>query len=533
MIPAFRDIPQLIGNEDYFQNVPVYIGRNVFSTPGSEEQGLASLHQHQFIEISYVEKGNGFHRIWNESYPAAPGDLYVLNVAVPHGFFPLTEADMLHVRSLYLDLNNFYKDEIIDIGNEKYLFGLFAQNNFAVHLRLKPKQIKSIFSDLCLIQMEILKQQTDWQDALYSRVTLLLLDIKRMVMNSKEKQLYNEIECTPVIASVLRMVRENYADPAFSLKSVSETLHRSPSSISRNFNKVTGKHFSDYLTCYRLQQAISLLTKTELSNEEIAIQCGYRDLSFFYRQFKEIIGVTPGERRKRARHEYQQKTAVIPYYVNSHAIYDTICENLQHCKKKTVIDLVIQALEKGLPPNDIIQYGLVRAMNIIGTKFQANEVFLLEVVGVSKILNRCMEILRPYMVKSDSCYLGRAVICTVKGDLHDIGKNLVKAFMEAKGIQCIDLGVDVDPEAVTEAVRKHNAQLVCLSALLSTTMMEQKKVIDALTEAGLRDTVRVMVGGGMVTQDFADYIGADCYTPDAVSAANAAVRLLCEMKEQK
>ena len=116
--------------------------------------------------------------------------------------------------------------------------------------------------------------------------------------------------------------------------------------------------------------------------------------------------------------------------------------------------------------------------------------------------------------------------------MHDIGKNLVKIFLESKGIQCFDLGVNVSPEMVVAEVQRHNAQLVCLSALLSTTIMVQKEVIDALTAAGIRDKVRVMVGGGLVTQDFADSIGADCYTPDAVSAANEAVRLLAEMKNK-
>ena len=108
--------------------------------------------------------------------------------------------------------------------------------------------------------------------------------------------------------------------------------------------------------------------------------------------------------------------------------------------------LVTEALNEGFPPNEILQQGLVSGMNSIGTKFQSNEVFLLEVVGASKILNSCMEILQPYLVNTDVRFLGKAVICTVKGDMHDIGKNLVKIFLESKGIQCFDLGVNVSPE---------------------------------------------------------------------------------------
>jgi len=532
MISVFRDIPLLIKSENYFQNAPIYIEDTVFSTPLSGESGLASLHQHQFIEISYVESGNGIHRIWNESYPVTTGDLYVLNVAVPHGFFPLTETETLHIHSLYLDLNNLFTDEITEIGSGRYLFGLFAQNNFAVHLALKPTQIKSISRKLGLMQQEITKKQTDWRDALCSYLTLLLLDIKRMVMNSKVPQQYHEMECTPLTAAVLQMIREQFTDPSFSLKSVADALHRSSSSISRSFYEVTGRHFSDYLISYRIQQAASLLSETELSNEEIAIRCGYRDFPFFYKQFKEIIGTTPGERRRQAKQESSHCASSCSRNTDKQVLYHAISENLQQCRKKAVFALVTEALNEGFPPNEILQQGLVSGMNAIGTKFQSNEVFLLEVVGASKILNSCMEILQPYLVNTDVRFLGKAVICTVKGDLHDIGKNLVKIFLESKGIQCFDLGVNVAPEMVVAEVQRHNAQLVCLSALLSTTIMVQKEVIDALTAAGIRDKVRVMVGGGLVTQDFADSIGADCYTPDAVSAANEAVRLLAEMKNK-
>ena len=137
-------------------------------------------------------------------------------------------------------------------------------------------------------------------------------------------------------------------------------------------------------------------------------------------------------------------------------------------------------------------------------------------------MNMALEVLRPALAQQGVEPVGTAVICTVKGDMHDIGKNLVKMMIEGTGIRVIDLGTDCDKDKVVEAVKEYNADIVCLSALITTTMPYQKEIIDALKAAGLRDKVKVMVGGAPVTQDFADSIGADIYTPDAASAAQRA-----------
>lgn len=140
----------------------------------------------------------------------------------------------------------------------------------------------------------------------------------------------------------------------------------------------------------------------------------------------------------------------------------------------------------------------------------------------ARAMNAALNILKPVLAQAGVEPIGKAVICTVKGDLHDIGKNLVKMMIEGTGIQVIDLGIDCPPERVVEAVREYQPDIVCLSALLTTTMVNQKATIDALKAAGLRDKVKVMVGGAPVTQAFADEIGADSYTPDAATAAEVA-----------
>ena len=199
-----------------------------------------------------------------------------------------------------------------------------------------------------------------------------------------------------------------------------------------------------------------------------------------------------------------------------------ISEKLQKGKAKDVAALVEQALLENTAPNVILNEGLVAGMNAIGEKFRNNEIYVPEVLIAARAMNAGLKILKPALTQAGVEPLGKAVICTVEGDMHDIGKNLVKMMIEGQGSECIDLGVNVSPAKVVEAVKESGARVVCLSALLTTTMMGQKAVIDALAEAGIRDQVKVMVGGAPVTQQFADEIGADCYTSDAASAAEMA-----------
>jgi len=207
-------------------------------------------------------------------------------------------------------------------------------------------------------------------------------------------------------------------------------------------------------------------------------------------------------------------------------IFEEIAEKVRTGKAKAMPELVTKALEEGATPDQVLNEGLVVGMNIVGERFSRNEVYVPEVLVAARAMNAGLKVLRPALAAAGVQAIGKAVICTVKGDMHDIGKNLVKMMLEGKGIECIDLGVDVEPEAIVNAVKENGAQLVCLSSLLTTTMDGQKDVVDALIAAGVRDQVKVMVGGAPVTQEFADKIGADCYTLDAASAARAAVELL-------
>ena len=205
------------------------------------------------------------------------------------------------------------------------------------------------------------------------------------------------------------------------------------------------------------------------------------------------------------------------------SVINEISEALQRGKKKDVTRLVQQAIDEGVDAVTILKEGLLDGMNIIGEKFKNDEVFVPEVLVAARAMNAGTALLKPLLSGEAAEPLGKACIGTVKGDMHDIGKNLVRMMIEGKGIEIIDLGVDVSPEQFYDAAVENKAQLVCCSALLTTTMNEMKNVVEIFEEKGMRDAVKIMIGGAPVTESFCQAIKADCYTPDAASAADAAL----------
>ena len=196
-------------------------------------------------------------------------------------------------------------------------------------------------------------------------------------------------------------------------------------------------------------------------------------------------------------------------------------------KRKEVAPLVQQALDEGLGAEEVLNEALVAAMSEIGERFSRNEAFVPEMLVAARAMSAGTEVLKPHLAEEGAEPVGKAVIGTVKGDMHDIGKNLVRMMIESKGFEVTDLGVDVAPEQFVTFLQEHDdVDIVCCSALLTTTMPEIGATIRAIEEAGLRDKVKVMVGGAPVTQAFADEVGADAYTPDAGAAAVRAVELV-------
>ncbi len=204
------------------------------------------------------------------------------------------------------------------------------------------------------------------------------------------------------------------------------------------------------------------------------------------------------------------------------SIIEEMSELLQKGRAKNVKALVQQALDENMDPKVILEEGLLSGMMIIGDKFKKNEVFVPEVLVAARAMNAGLAILEPKLVEVGNVSVGKAVIGTVQGDLHDIGKNLVAIMLKGAGFEVHDVGVDVDADAFINKAEEVGADLICMSALLTTTMPYMKGVIEALEERGLRDKYKVFIGGAPVNQNFADQIGADYFTPDAASCGESA-----------
>ncbi len=203
-----------------------------------------------------------------------------------------------------------------------------------------------------------------------------------------------------------------------------------------------------------------------------------------------------------------------------------IADALKAGNAPKVKQMVQTAVDQGHEPSDIVNKALIVGMGEIGELFKNNEVYVPEVLIAARAMKAGLELLRPLLAEKDVKPLGKVVIGTVKGDLHDIGKNLVAMMLEGAGFEVIDLGIDVDTDKFVNAVKDTKADAVAMSALLTTTMPVMKEIIDAIKLAGLRDQVKILVGGAPVTHEFAAEIGADGYAPDAASAADLAKQLI-------
>jgi len=200
-------------------------------------------------------------------------------------------------------------------------------------------------------------------------------------------------------------------------------------------------------------------------------------------------------------------------------------DSLIYGKADEVRDMVKKALDEGQEVEKILNEGLIAGMNIVGEKFKRNEFYVPEMLIAARAMKAGMGILRPILIERDIKSSGTVILGTVRGDLHDIGKNLVGMMFEGGGFEVIDLGVDISPEKFVEAAKEKKAQLIGLSALLTTTMVSMKEVIEAVRKSDLKD-VKIMIGGAPVTQSYADEIGADGYAPDAASAVDKAKELI-------
>ena len=206
--------------------------------------------------------------------------------------------------------------------------------------------------------------------------------------------------------------------------------------------------------------------------------------------------------------------------------FNAMIEALVSCDTAKVTDLVNDALAQKIPAGDILNNGLIAGMDIVGDKMENGDMFIPEVLMAAQAMGNCVAILKPLLGEGESATSASVIIGTVKGDLHDIGKNLVAMMMESAGMEVHNLGVDISPEDFVTQIKEKNARIVCLSALLTTTMPMMKQTVDAIVESGLRDQVKILVGGAPVTRVFAEEIGADGFAADAGAASKLAKSLV-------
>jgi len=367
------------------------------------------------------------------------------------------------------------------------------------------------------------------------------------------------------LAAALDFMEANLGQD-ISREDIARAAHLSPHHFSRLFKTHMGRSCGDMLSQMRADKAAEMLTRTDKSLAAIAIDCGFHDQSYFTKVFRRHFSATPLAYRNRQpaggvatpapshgaaaapSAEAFRTAAALPRQADAGAAAPTSAGSAssgarprsrrrpEHVDLRTLAEAVFQgdydrvkrvtaqAVAEGMDPKEVLGQGLVAGMNEIGRRFKANEVYVPEVLISARAMKGGMEILQPALAKACVEPIGTVVLGTVQGDLHDIGKNLVRMMLTGAGLKVIDIGTDVPAKGFVEACKAHNASICAMSALLTTTMPQVAEVVKALKAANLK--ARTLIGGAPLTQRYADEIGADGYAPDAGSAVDRARELV-------
>ncbi|MBO5415005.1 MAG: cobalamin-dependent protein [Clostridia bacterium] len=488
----------------------------VFKRVYDGDSPFRGLHTNDIIEIGLVVSGSGILRILDNAIPCKEGDIFVIRPDSPHGFFTSEIGDVLTVRRLWFDAHDWFDGAFSDPDDPRFCYGVFSDNSLMTYAVLTAS-IQNEINQFCnAIALETEEQKSEWREAVRANLSMMLITIGRYVGRAIKNLPTALPKKWSVVSEVMRQVNERIGDSELTLNTIASSLYISASHLSRLFKECTGETFAEYLRRTRLSHACALLKETDLTVEEIARQCGKKDIPSFYQSFFVYKGVTPNQYRIQKNKEKKKGDTHM-------SILNEISENLQKGKAKIVKELVQQALDEGVSAELILNDGLMHGMNIIGEKFKNNEIYVPEVLVAARAMNMGAQILKPHLAASGVKATGRVCIGTVQGDLHDIGKNLVKMMLEGKGLEVVDLGTDVSAETFVKTAIEQECQVICCSALLTTTMGVMADVVKEAEKAGIRDKVKIMIGGAPVNEEFCREIGADCYTVDAASAADAAV----------
>ena len=515
---------------ELLQSVPIYCQTFSCETICEREIPFAELYTHEIPEISLVTEGSGFHRILNQTIPCKAGDLYIISSDVPHGYFLSESKEPFVVRRLLFDPKDWFLPEISAPGNPRFCYGVFNDNPVTAYAMLNTETQKEIQLLFDSIVQELHDQKNEWQDAIRAYLTQFLIKISRYI-NGAIKNIPNApTKEWSIVLSALRMMMERFDEPNLTLETIADALYISKSQLSRLFQRLTGEVFSESLRDIRMDGACRLLRESNLTVEEIIARCGLRDMPSFYRNFNSYMKMTPNQYR--LAHSKESSAENAGQKETKTSIIQEISSHLQTGKTKLLKDLIQQALDDAIPPHEILNDGLLHGMSIVGEKFKNNKLFVPEVLVAARAMNMGTQMLKPYLAQSKTVATGRVCLGTVKGDLHDIGKNLVRMMMEGRGLEVIDLGVDVAPEDFVRTAIEKDCSIICCSALLTTTIGVMADVVKECEKAGIREKIKIIIGGAPVSAEFCKQIGADHYSIDAASAAETAVEF-CKAQLQK
>ncbi len=510
--------PARTAKADMLNSCPVFQNTVTCRQLYTPEVDLSGLHFHEFIEVSIVTEGCGIHRVFNSATECRKGDIYILNTGVPHGYFAASETECPTVCNLLFDAKDWFDGAEVRPDDPHFCYGVFKNNPPFSYALLAPGVLDEVMRLYGAIAQEAAARRPDWFAAIRAHMTLLLITVERYV-NCAEQTVFTHKNWFTVSAAV-QMAAEHIGDADMTLGTIAQSLNISKSHLSRLFRQVTGTAFSEHMQRIRVLRACRLLKETDLSNAEVAQACGMRDVQTFYDLFKENTGMTPHKFRAAQR---QTDTALQSTCVP--ALLEDISQALQKGQSREMEAAVQLALRQAVPAADVLRDGLLKGMDAIGRRFRENTIYIPEVLLASRAMDRGLQLLRPFLVGSPAAARGRVCIGTVQGDLHDIGKNLARIFLESKGLEVIDLGVDVSPETFIRTALEKDCKLICCSVLLTTTMDAMAEVVRCAERTGMRERFRILVGGAPVTKAFCQQIGADYFAPDAAATAEYAAAL--------
>ncbi|MBQ9115906.1 MAG: helix-turn-helix domain-containing protein, partial [Clostridia bacterium] len=380
----------------------VQLNKRVYrQSPSDEAVSTASAGNTETVEITVVTEGQGYRRIMNERTECHAGDMYVFGGGVPYGYSASDEP--LTVVTLSFRVKDALRGEAANKSSRDYCYGLFRNNAPISYALLNSEAMLRVTEAFDDIRSELEREEDHWQDAVCARLRLLMIYLGRYV-NMADTASEEKPKEWMTVSSAVAEINERFGETDLNLESVASSLFISQSRLSRIFHKVTGEAFPDYVRGVRLRHACELLTNTELTNEEIAVRCGLKDVPTFYRIFKSSIGMTPGKYRSDQRDGSGK--------ANARDVLELITEAVNRCKANNISEYIDEAISVGLSPAEILNDGLIRGMDSIGSRFKKNEVFVPEVLVAARAMNTALAHLKPFISENDIKTVGRVCIGT-------------------------------------------------------------------------------------------------------------------------